>query len=199
MPCRLLYAALRHDRVLVLAGLAGVVMIAWLYLLLGAGFGTQAMETRAGQAMTMVADWTPAYATLIFVMWAVMMAAMMLPGAAPTILLVSALAGKRPAAGSGAPSAAMFALGYISVWAGFSLAATLLQWALSRLGLLVPDGMISRNGLVAGVILVAAGLYQWAPLKRACLAHCRSPLDFLMRYWRKGARHALACGARHGA
>ena len=182
------------------AGLAGVVVIGWFYLLIGAGLGTRAIGTGAGQrTMAMAPSWTPAYAALVFVMWAVMMAAMMLPSAAPTILLVSALSRNRAAAGSGAPSAAFFALGYLSVWAGFSLAATLLQWALSRLGLLLPEGMIIGNGILAGAILVAAGLYQWAPLKRACLAHCRSPLDFLMRYWRKGTHHALACGARHGA
>ncbi len=199
MPSRLWYAALRHDQAVVLAGLASVVVIAWLYLLHGAGIGMQTIENRRAPDDGHGAGLDPAYAALIFVMWAVMMAAMMLPSAAPTILLVSALARNGVASGSGAPSAAGFALGYISVWVGFSLAATLLQWALSRLGLLLPQGMLIGNGMIAGAILVAAGIYQWTPLKRACLAHCRSPLDFLMRYWRKGTRQALACGARHGA
>lgn len=193
--CRLL----RHDRILVLAGLSGVIAGAWLYLLLGAGIGVGGMDM-ARSAMTMPAmslAWTPAYAALMLSMWAVMMAAMMLPSAAPTILLVSALAGKTAAGGRGAPGAAAFALGYLSVWACFSIAATLLQFGLSRFGLL-SQAMASRNGAVSALILIAAGLYQWTPLKRACLVHCRSPLEFLVRYWRKGMWREAACGFRHG-
>ncbi len=196
MPTGLPYRLLRHDRVLVLAGLAVTVALAWLYLLLGAGLGMDSMPMGGG-AMTMTAPtWTPFYAGLIFLMWAIMMAAMMLPSAAPTILLVSTLT--RKTAARGAPSAAAFALGYLLVWVGFSLAATLLQWGLSRLGTLSP-AMASRSTVVAGSILVAAGLYQWTPLKQACLVRCRSPLEFLMRYWRVGYRGAVGCGIRHGA
>lgn len=198
MSARLLYGLLRHDRALVLAGLAGAITIAWLYLLLGAGVGAQTMAMGGGGAMTMAPAWTPDYAALIFLMWGVMMAAMMLPAAAPTILLVAKLAGRSSgAAAGGAPSAAAFALGYLSVWALFSLAATVLQWRLSRLGLLSP-AMAGRSAIAAGLILIAAGLYQWTPLKRACLVHCRSPLEFLLRYWRSSRRGAFGCGLRHG-
>src|SRR6266851_987442 len=186
MPAQLIYSLLRHDRAIVLAGLAGVVVIAWLYLLLGAGIEMEMMDMGGGQMMAMAPAWTPGYAALIFLMWAIMMVAMMLPSAAPTILLVANIARNRAAADSGTPTAALFAFGYIVVWAGFSLAATLLQWSLDRLGVL-SEAMASQSAAVAGLILLAAGLYQWTPLKQTCLRHCRSPLAFLVRYWRKAS------------
>jgi predicted metal-binding membrane protein len=126
-----------------------------------------------------------------------MMAAMMLPSAAPTILLVAKIAGNQGAVGSGMPMTALFAFGYIAVWAGFSLAATLLQWSLDRLGIL-SESMASQSAAVAGLILVAAGLYQWSPLKQTCLRHCRSPLEFLVRHWRAGGWGGMVIGMRHG-
>ena len=84
-------AALRHDRAVVLGGLAFVVLLAWTYLLLGAGVGMEMMDMGGGQMMAMPPEWTLGYGALIFVMWAVMMVAMMLPSAAPTILLAAAL------------------------------------------------------------------------------------------------------------
>jgi predicted metal-binding membrane protein len=197
VPARLLDSLLRHDRAVVLASLAGVVVIAWLYLLLGAGIEMETMDMGGGQMMLMTPAWTPGYAALIFLMWAIMMVAMMLPSAAPTILLVANVARNRGAAGSGMPTTALFALGYVAVWAGFSLAATLLQWSLDRLGIL-SEAMASQSAVVAGLILVAAGLYQWTPLKQTCLRHCRSPLDFLVRYWGKAAWGGAVIGMRHG-
>jgi predicted metal-binding membrane protein len=192
-----LYSLLRHDRPVVLTGLGVVVMIAWLYLLLGAGGAMDTMDMGGGQMMLMAPSWTPGYAALILLMWAIMMVAMMLPSAAPTILLVANIARSRAATAGGMPTAALFALGYIVVWAGFSVAATLLQWSLDRLGIL-SDAMASRSAAVAGLILVAAGLYEWTPLKQSCLRHCRSPLDFLIRNWRKATWGGAVIGMRHG-
>ena len=187
----MLRAALRRDRALVLAALLVVIALAWAWLLLGAGIAMETMDMGGGQKMLMVPAWTPGYATLIFLMWAIMMAAMMLPSAAPTILLVDALSRQR-AGGSGA--AGLFTLGYLLVWSGFSLLATGLQWGLDRAGLLKED-MASASTILAGVLLIAAGIYQWTPLKQACLAHCRAPVDFLTRHWRRGP---LRAGLRHG-
>src|SRR6266436_710373 len=119
MAPQLLYSLLRHDRAVVLAGLAGVVVIAWVYLLLGAGIEMEAMDMGGGQMMAMAPAWTPGYAALIFVMWAIMMVAMMLPSAAPTILLVANIARNRAGPLGDVPTAALFAPGYIMVWAGF--------------------------------------------------------------------------------
>jgi predicted metal-binding membrane protein len=87
--------------------------------------------------------------------------------------------------------------GYLIVWCGFSLVATLLQWRLENAGLL-SETMAFGNGILASTVLVAAGLYQWTPLKDACLRHCRSPTEFLTRHWRPGSLGAVGMGVRHG-
>ena len=109
-------------------------MLAWAWLLFGAGIEMEQMDMGGGQIMLMPAAWTTGYAALIFLMWAIMMMAMMLPSAAPAILLVTALARAR-GIGNGAPTAGLFASGYVLVWVGFSLAATALQLSLDRGGL----------------------------------------------------------------
>ena len=83
-------------------------------------------------------------------------------------------------------------------WAGFSLLAAILQGALVEVGL-VADMMASTSASLAGMLLIAAGLYQWTPLKNACLAHCRSPIHFLSQRWRPGSSGALRMGVEHGA
>ena len=198
MPTELLSGLLRHDRAVVLGALAGIIVAAWAYLLLGAGIDMEMMDMGGGQLMAMAPEWTPGYAALIFVMWVVMMAAMMLPSAAPTILLVAALARNRGGISGAVPAtAALFASGYILVWSGFSLAAAFLQWGLSEAGLL-SETMALGNAILVGAVLVAAGVYQWTPLKDTCLRHCRSPAEFLVRHWRRGALGAVRTGIRHG-
>ena len=191
-----LESLLRQDRIVVLASLAGVIAIAWIYLLLGAGIEMDEMDMGGGQVMLMAPPWTLGYAALIFVMWSIMMVAMMLPSAAPTILLVSGLARNR-GIGHGVPTAGLFTLGYVLVWAGFSITATLLQWSLDRAGWL-SEAMAATSTAVTGSVLIAAGIYQWTPLKQGCLKHCRSPLAFLLQHWRKGAWGAVTNGVRHG-
>jgi predicted metal-binding membrane protein len=198
MPAELLTAVLRRDRTIVLGALAAVTAAAWVYLLLGTGIEMEMMDMGGGQMMAMLPGWTPAYAALIFMMWLVMMAAMMLPSAAPTILLVGALARQRSTSPGTVPAtAALFASGYLLVWGGFSIAATALQWGLGEAGLL-SETMALGNAIVAGAVLIAAGVYQWTPLKDTCLRHCRSPAEFLVRHWRGGALGALRTGMRHG-
>ena len=196
VPVSGLAAALRHDHAVATAGLVVVIAFAWLYLLFGAGIDMDVMDMGGGGRMIMATEWTPAYAALLFVMWAVMMAAMMLPGAAPAILLVDRIGRQRAAAGA-ALNPALFALGYLAVWTAFSLAATALQWGLDRRGLLSPEMAAASRGF-AGAVLVAAGLYQWTPMKQACLVRCRSPLDFLLRHWHEGPAGLFATGLRHG-
>src|SRR6266550_3400868 len=122
MPAEPLSSLLRHDRTVVLGALAAVIAASWAYLLLGAGIEMEMMDMGGGQTMAMPPPWTPAYTALIFVMWLVMMAAMMLPSAAPTILLVGALARHRNSNPGTVPATAVpFASGYLLVWGGFSL------------------------------------------------------------------------------
>jgi predicted metal-binding membrane protein len=166
---------------------------------LGAGIEMETMDMGGGQMMAMMPEWTPAYGLVVFLMWAVMMVAMMLPSAAPVTLLVSSIARKRREAGAASGlSTAPFVFGYLAVWFAFAAAATVLQWQLDAAELL-SETMALGSKLVAGGVLVIAGIYQWTPLKHACLRHCRSPLEFILHHWRDGAPGAFVSGVRHGA
>jgi predicted metal-binding membrane protein len=193
----MLGAVLRHGRTLVIAGLAAVIALSWVWLLMGAGLKMDEMDMGGGQIMLMAPPWTVQYAAMIFLMWVIMMAAMMLPSAAPAILFVIALT-KQHGEHHAVRASGEFALGYVAVWAAFSLVATGLQWALDRAGLL-SETMASGSVVLAALLLFAAGLYQLTPLKQACLRRCRSPLEFLARYWRRGPLGPTRAGAWHGA
>lgn len=190
----MLEGALRRDRIVVAAGLAIVTAIAWVYIVHMA----RTMSPHAAMAMPMSgASGVPALAWLV-PMWIVMMVAMMLPSAAPTILLFASVARRRRAQGTPTASAAVFTLGYLLVWAAYATIAAAAQWKLHELALLSP-AMVSASRWLGGGLLVAAGVYQWLPVKDACLSQCRSPIGFLSSEWREGARGALIMGIRHGS
>jgi predicted metal-binding membrane protein len=192
----LLERVLRRDRVIVVCGLAAVIVLSWAYLLAGAGMSMHEMD---GMLMPMSdGPWTLGHAGVLLVMWAVMMAAMMLPSGAPMILLFSTIARTRRLRGGSAAAAGAFASGYVAVWAAFSVAAVALQFGLERAALLSPM-MHTTSVTVASAVLIGAGLYQWTPLKQACLRRCRSPLEFVMTHWREGQRGAFIMGIQHGA
>lgn len=191
----LIEGALRRDRLLVIFCLLFVVAMSWAYLLAGAGM----MQEMGDKLMPMsTGPWTLGHAVIVLVMWAVMMAAMMLPSAAPMILLYATIARRCSERGEPATASGAFAFGYLAVWATFSVAAVALQFGLERAALLSPM-MQTTSIALAGAVLIAAGLYQWTPLKQACLRYCRSPLEFIMTHWRPGARGAFLMGLRHGA
>src|SRR5262249_38071667 len=153
--------------------LALATTLAWTYLLLGAGLEMEEMDMGGGQMMMMLPEWTPTYGLVVFAMWAVMMVAMMLPSVAPVTLLVAGIARRQSGPESPAPMrVGVFVLGYLGVWLGFAAIATLLQWGLDQLALLSEE-MTFASTVLAGVVLVLAGVYQWTPLKQACLRHCR--------------------------
>jgi predicted metal-binding membrane protein len=184
---------LRRDRRVALAALAAVVVLAWGYVLLGAGMDMSAAMASAAMPMA----WSPGHAAVMALMWALMMLAMMLPSAAPMILLHGTVSRRRDPE-RGGRRAFLFALAYAAVWGGFALAATAVQWGLERAALLTP-AMAVGSGLLASLLFLGAGVYQFTPLKRACLRQCRSPLEFLAGHWRSGGSGAFAMGARHGA
>ena len=136
---------------------------------------------------------------LLAAMWIVMMVGMMLPSATPMIVMAARI-GQARAAGGYAPlaGAGVFALGYLLVWVGFSLAAAAAQTGLQHALLVDAHEMALISPIVSGVVLIAAGAYQWSPLKRLCLSNCCSPMGFLMARWRPGAAHAVRVGAGHG-
>jgi predicted metal-binding membrane protein len=183
------------NKAFVIAGLAGVVVCAWAYLI-PTSLGMYGRMDGAAKWM-MEATWDARYRLLIFLMWAAMMVAMMLPSALPTILIFHKAVRNDPAVRSPSRRMFTFTAGYILAWTGFSVAATLMQWGLARAALLSPM-MVSASPWLGGAILIVAGVYQWTPLKYACLRQCRSPLAFLAEYWQPGMPAALRLGLRHG-
>src|SRR5271166_1156113 len=192
-----LEAVLRRDRFVVVTALVAVIVVAWIWIVLGAGTGMSAvaMTQMAGMPdMDMMMEravWTPGYAALILAMWWVMMVAMMLPSAAPMLLLFARV--NRAQKGQDRPyvPTGIFAAGYLAAWGGFSALATGLQWGLEELDLLSPM-MTTTNYWLGGAILLAAGAWQLTPIKGVCLRHCRSPLSFLAQKWRRGLGHRVA-------
>ena len=202
-------ALLRKDRAIVAAGLAATTLLAWLYLLTGAGTGMDpaAMTSlklfgRMAMSMPMAgsAGWSVSYWLIMLAMWWVMMIAMMLPSAAPAVLLYARVRrhGQKTDAVSAAPTAA-FVLGYLVAWLAFSAAATALQAGLEKIGLLDRMMMWSTDRTLTAAFLLAAGIFQLSPLKSVCLDHCRTPVKFLTRNWRQGTLGALRMGLHHGA
>jgi predicted metal-binding membrane protein len=161
--------------------------------------GFRMVPAGMGIMLPATAPWSAVELALVFVMWAVMMVGMMAPAAAPMILMYARAA--RQARDTGKPLAATgwFAAGYFLVWAGFSLAATLVQWLLEREGLL-DARMASANRVLGAIVLIAAGLYQWTPIKNACLTQCQSPFLFLMSRggFRSTVRGCVQLGLIHG-
>ncbi len=188
-------AFLPGDNGFVVAGLAAVIVCVWTYLVRASFDMYGRMEGPA--AWMMEARWDALYVLLIFVMWVTMMVGMMLPSALPTILLFRRVIHRDPQVRSPVARTFTFASGYVFAWMMFSVAATLLQWGLAQAALLSPM-MVSASSRLGGAILITAGAYQWTPLKNMCIAHCRSPLAFLMQHWRPGAPAALSLGLRHG-
>jgi predicted metal-binding membrane protein len=141
--------------------------------------------------------WTLGHAGMMLAMWVLMMAAMMLPSDAPMFLLFAAVCRKGGAGSDALRRTGAFGVAYVCVWVAFALVATCVQWGLERLMLLSP-GMALRSGTIAGLLFVGAGIYQLLPLKRACLHHCRSPMEFLASHWRVGTAGAFRIGFRHG-
>ena len=147
-------------------------------------------------AMRMDPRWAAADVVFTFTMWAVMMVGMMSATAAP-VLLLFARSRVRRADGAVPVPVLTFAVGYFAVWVGFSGLATVAQWALHDAALLSP-AMAVASPRVAAALLIAAGVYQLTPLKRACLRHCQSPMNFLMSHWRDGVSGAFQMALRHG-
>jgi len=193
-------AVLRRDRLVIAAGLAGTTALAWAYMFyLAAQMGEMPMSSDMGEmAMPQMQSWGPVDLALQFVMWSVMMVAMMVPSAAPMILIFAKVERNRRNSESPVAPTAAFVLGYLLVWTAFSALATLAQWGLHSAALLSPM-MVSTSRVLGGGLLIAAGIFQWTPLKRACLHHCRSPLHFFMAEWRTGTSGALVMGSHHGA
>lgn len=203
-----LETVLRQDRLIVASALGVIVALAWAYLLwLAADMDMDGMDMSGfrmvpagvGMMAPAAAPWSAVEFAFVFVMWAVMMIGMMAPSAAPMILMYARVVRQKKDAGKPFAATGWFAAGYLSAWAGFSLAATVVQWLLERQALL-DDRMQSANISLGAAVLIAAGVYQWTPIKNACLAQCQTPLRFLMSHggFRSDALGCLRLGFLHG-
>lgn len=223
-----LEGVLRRDRLVTAVALAVVVILAWAYVLWFAtsmSMSSAAPETGSDTGMTMEMDMdvdtgaepvdrsppmdmvmSPALAPwsisdLIFVasMWIAMMVGMMTPSAAPMILLYARVGQSAAAQGKPFASTAWFAGGYLLAWAAFAIVATGAQWLLEQTALLGPT-MSTTSRILGGIILIVAGLYQWTPLKDACLGQCRAPLTFIQQHggFKRDAIGSIQLGLRHG-
>jgi predicted metal-binding membrane protein len=194
-----------HPRFAVIAALVLLTLLAWSYLLwIRAGMlapppqmPSMTMAEMAAMASPGFAPWTMGHVIFVFAMWAVMMAGMMLPSVTPMLLLYTRLA--QSSAGALFASTAWFGAGYLLAWTSFSLLAASAQYGFEHLALLSPM-MQSTGRIFGGALLIAAGAYQWTPLKSACLSQCRAPLSFVQRHggFRAGRRNALRLGLLHG-
>jgi predicted metal-binding membrane protein len=209
MTDSILETALRRDRLVVAGALAVIAALAWGYVLwlavdmdMGGMDMTGFRMIPAGMGLMAPANapWRPIEFAFVFAMWAVMMVGMMAPSAAPMILIYARLGRQARSVGKPFVATGWFAAGYFLVWIGFALAATFVQWVLERTALL-DSRMASASNVFGAIVLIAAGIYQWTPLKDVCLTQCQSPFQFLMRYggFRGDVPGCLLLGLRHGA
>jgi predicted metal-binding membrane protein len=190
---------LRRDRAIVGAALLAITLIAWLYLVhLSATMPGMEMADIPGRAMPRVHGWDIVDIVLLFVMWAVMMVAMMVPAATPMVFTFAMVQRRRQEQDRATVPAAVFLLGYALMWTAYAAVAALAQWRLHEAEVL-SAAMTSTSTRLGGVLLLVAGVFQWTPVKQACLAKCRSPFSFVMTEWREGRAGAFVMGVRHGA
>ena len=222
-----LETVLRRDRSVILAGLIIITALAWIYMVYlaqsmsgmdmsmdmdmdmqmssdmpmkeeGMSMNSEAMSMdHDSMAMGMVMSWTAVDFIMTFVMWAVMMVAMMVPAAAPMILIFAGMNRKKAEQQQPYIPTTVFMSGYLIVWWGFALLATVAQWGLHQAALL--SSMMGKlTPVIGGIVVIAAGIFQWTPWKNVCLEHCRGPIGFMMAHWRDGLGGTLYMGMHHG-
>lgn len=195
-----------REAVVVGGGMALLVAAGWVWLVIEArrmqgGGGDMSAMDMMSMPSALTAAGTQASSTIdllmLWLMWTIMMVAMMLPSATPMVTLFAGVSRNRRQRGDPWVPTTVFVAGYLLLWTAFSAVAALAQWGLHSAALLSPM-MRSTSPLLGGGLLIAAGVYQLTPLKRACLTHCRSPLGFLSAHWGEGVAGALRLGLRHG-
>jgi predicted metal-binding membrane protein len=186
---------LRRDRWLIVLALAATIALCWAWLV---PMARDMYGPMTGTSAWMMTDtWDFPHQLLLFAMWVVMMIGMMLPSAAPTLLLYASVVHKSREAANAPARVYAFAGGYLLVWTAFSLLATVLQLLL-RHWLLLSPMMETSSRAFGGALLVLAGVYQLTPYKRACLKSCRSPAAFIAQHWKRGSSGAFRLGLEHG-
>jgi predicted metal-binding membrane protein len=185
---------LQKDQLLILSGLALITVLAWAYMLhmawemVGAGMDIN---------LACLSHWGPGDLAHMFIMWSIMMVAMMVPSATPMIIIFATVNRQRSKMQGPFIPTWLFVLGYLTAWTVYSALATMVQWGLHVTALLTHTLAIT-SPLLGALLLVAAGVFQWTPFRDACMTQCRSPFGFIMTEWREGRRGALIMGLKHG-
>ena len=185
---------LKRDKAAVLICLTLVTAAAWAYMIrMAIDMSGAGMDMNSPCMMT----WEPNDILMVFIMWSIMMVAMMLPSVVPMALILVSVNRRRRQTKDPLIPTGLFLGAYIAVWTGFSALATLAQWGLHAAAMLSHSMAIS-SPLLGGAMLLASGVFQWTPFRDACMKHCRSPMGFVLTEWREGKRGALFMGLKYG-
>ena len=185
---------INRDQVVTIFGLVILVALGWAYMIHIA----RAMDDHMSMAMPQMMAWSWFDWWSMFLMWTVMMIAMMVPSATPTILIYAKVNQNRRQKSLDYVSTGVFLFGYLLAWTTFSMVATTGNWLIHTQGLLTGMMGSSTSNILGAALLIAAGIYQWTPFKYACLNHCRTPLGFIMTEWKEGKLGAITMGVKHG-
>lgn len=183
----------RRDRAILAGSLGALAVVAWLALLVWSAspFGHYLHHEDAGAGLA------PLEAGLFVLGWVLMIVAMMLPSSIPLVLTFAAIVGRRRTPGL---LVALLLAGYLAAWAAFGLVAWVLDRGIHAAVDAIP-WLDAHTQVIIGTTLLAAGLWQFSPLRDRCLDECRSPLGFVMNRWQgfSERREALLMGIAHGA
>ncbi len=211
-----------RDRMIVYIGVVSVLLASWAYIIgMGWEMGTlpfisssptdgmqmdsMKMNMQDRSIVSSIITWMPPMSgawlltdfLFLFLMWAVMMIAMMTPSILPMVMLFTTLNSKNIRENKASANAIYLLSGYLMSWILFSLVITLPQYGLHKVGLLNPM-MEPTHALFGAFVLIGAGLYQFSSFKDACLSVCQSPLTFMMNNWKEGNLGAFVIGYKHG-
>ena len=209
-----LSTVLEKDNLIVYLSIILIIIITGVYTIFGIGMPMSAIEMTKMSGIfsipssmdmdmnmgsnNMNMGWSFSMAISMFLMWWLMMIAMMTPSAAPTLLLFHNLKRIGSERNRALYYTYFFLSGYLIVWAIFSLIACILHKFFDNSSITDIGMMQIRSIQFSGTLLIAAGIYQFTPLKNACLEKCRTPIDFLSSNNRKGAKGSFIMGAHHG-
>lgn len=187
-----------RDRAILAGSLVAISVAAWLSLWLweGSPYGHY-LHHDGVSGVAVLGPSLAIGATAFTVGWTLMIVAMMLPSSVPLVVTFGALVGRRARP---MRLVGLLLLGYLLVWAGFGFAAWIADRGIHAAVEALP-WLAERPQLIIGTTLLAAGLWQFSPLRDRCLDECRSPLGFVLNRWRGTSerREALLMGVAHGA
>ena len=197
----LLRRCVDDPRPLAWAGLGVLAISGWLFLFVmsAAQTGSDSYVLQLIASLCAVSDsgWTASDLMVSMIMWTAMAFAMMLPAGAPLLSTYLDISGAARTKDMEVVSPVVLIAGYISVWIGFAVAAAFAQWALVETGALNGD-MKLINPMVAGVVLVGAGAWQFTTVKHNCLTKCRRPFTWFMANWRDDEAGVFKLGVEQG-